>query len=388
MIPEKKITEISSPKQWKNLPMSELIDSGYPVYGANGVIGYYSEYNHENRTIAITCRGATCGNIHLTQPRSYITSNAMALDNLDESQCNIEYLAIFLKKRGLNDVVSGSAQPQITRTNLERVAIPLPALNDQIRIATLLSRVETLITTRKDNLRLLDEFLKSTFLEMFGDPVMNEKGWELTPMPKIGKFISGGTPSKEREDYWCGNFPWVSPKDMKCSYIADSQDHISETVFKETSLKVIQPQNLLIVVRGMILAHSFPLAINSVPVAINQDMKAIQPSQNINVRYLMACLDGMKRQVLVLISSAGHGTKKFDSLAMNKVMVPVPPLPMQEKFAAIVEKVESLKKHYQQNLTELENLYGALSQLAFKGELDLNRVPLAESGIEANKGFR
>jgi type I restriction enzyme, S subunit len=99
---EKKLTEISSPKQWKNLPISKLLEFGYPVYGANGIIGYYNEYNHEKSTLAITCRGATCGSIHLTKPKSYITSNAMALDDLDETICNIKYLALYLKYRGLN----------------------------------------------------------------------------------------------------------------------------------------------------------------------------------------------------------------------------------------------------------------------------------------------
>jgi len=271
---------------------------------------------------------------------------------------------------------------------LKEVKIPIPhngenpAIDEQIRIATLLSRVEALIATRKDNLRLLDEFLKSTFLEMFGDPVRNERGWNVIPFSKIGHFISGGTPSKEREDFWSGTFPWVSPKDMKISYLADAQDHVSEKVFKETSLKRIRPGHLLIVVRGMILAHSFPTAINTAPVAINQDMKAIYPNDNVKVHYLMACLDAMKRQVLTLISSAGHGTKKFDTLAMDKVMVPSPPVEIQNKFASIAEKVESLKALYQHNLNELENLYNVLSQKAFKGELDLSRIPLTP--IKAN----
>jgi type I restriction enzyme S subunit len=61
-----RLTEICKPKQWKNLPSNKLLENGYPVYGANGVIGFYSEYNHELPTLAITCRGSTCGNIHLT----------------------------------------------------------------------------------------------------------------------------------------------------------------------------------------------------------------------------------------------------------------------------------------------------------------------------------
>ena len=122
--------------------------------------------------------------------------------------------------------------------------------------------------------------------------------------------------------------------------------------------------------------HSFPVAINAVDIAINQDMKAIKPVKELNVVYLLNCLVSLKRQILKLISTAGHGTRKFDTIAMHKLFIPKPPKDLQNQFAAIVEKVEGLKSRYQQSLTDLESLYGALSQKAFKGDLDLSRVPL------------
>ncbi|MBI4792016.1 MAG: restriction endonuclease subunit S, partial [Deltaproteobacteria bacterium] len=164
--------------------------------------------------------------------------------------------------------------------------------------------------------------------------------------------------------------------------IDDAIDHISEKVFEETSLKRICPDHLLIVVRGMILAHSFPVAINAIDIAINQDMKAIKPAEGMNVIYLQNCLTSLKRQILKLISTAGHGTRKFDSVAMQKLFIPKPPEKLQNQFAAIVEKVEGIKSRYQQSLTDLESLYGALSQKAFKGELDLSRVGLPAEGPE------
>ena len=212
---------------------------------------------------------------------------------------------------------------------------------------------------------------------MFGDPVRNEKGWDILPFHQVGHFVSGGTPSKKRADYWDGNFPWVSPKDMKVSKIEDAEDHIAESVFEETTLKRITPNHLLIVVRGMILVHSFPVAINTVDIAINQDIKAIKPIQRLNVVYLQSCINALKRKILKLISTAGHGTRKFDSIAMHKLYIPTPPIDLQNQFADIAEKFEGIKSRYQQSLKEFENLYGILSQKAFKDELDLSRVPTA-----------
>ena len=77
-----RLTDICNPKQWKTIPTSDLLDSGFPVYGANGVIGYYSEYNHDSPVVAITCRGATCGTINITVPKAYVTGNAMCLDDV------------------------------------------------------------------------------------------------------------------------------------------------------------------------------------------------------------------------------------------------------------------------------------------------------------------
>jgi type I restriction enzyme S subunit len=299
------------------------------------------------------------------------------------------FLYYFLKanERQIDALGTGSTFKAITQETLKKIGIPLPPLEDQKRIAHLLGKVEGLIARRKQHLQQLDDLLKSVFLEMFGDPVRNEKGWDTVPFDKVGKFISGGTPSKSRDDFWNGDFPWVSPKDMKVTRIDDAIDHISEKVFEETSLKRIAPNYLLIVVRGMILAHSFPVAINAVDIAINQDMKAIKPVKGLNVVYLLNCLTSLKRQILKLISTAGHGTRKFDSVAMQKLFIPKPPEDLQNQFASIVEKVAGLKSRYQQNLTDLESLYGALSQKAFKGELDLARVVLTTEDTDSTEGL-
>jgi type I restriction enzyme, S subunit len=292
-----------------------------------------------------------------------------------EDDCHIPYLERYLRSSQARSSYASRMQGAVarrrslTKTDFLNLEIPFPPLADQIRIAHLLGKVEGLIAQRKQHLQQLDDLLKSVFLEMFGDPVRNEKGWDTQPFSQVGKFSSGGTPSKSRDDFWIGEYPWVSPKDMKVPKIFDSEDHISAKVFDETSLKRIAAGHLLIVVRGMILAHSFPVTINMVDVAINQDMKAIKLNGNLGNTYVFHCLNALKRQILKLITTAGHGTKKFDSDVMEKLLIPVPPPEMQEKFMLFADKIEQTKSRYQQSLTDLETLYGALSQQAFKGEL-------------------
>ncbi len=131
------------PTQWKTISTSELFESGYLVYGANGVIGFYDKFTHANPTLMITCRGATCGNIHLSKPFSYINGNAMALDNLVSEVCHIKYLEYYLTIRGFNDVITGTAQPQITRASLMPVTVPLAPAAEQTRIVTKLDALLT-----------------------------------------------------------------------------------------------------------------------------------------------------------------------------------------------------------------------------------------------------
>lgn len=124
--PVEPLNGITNPKQWPTISSKELTESGYPVFGANGVIGYYSTYNHECPTVLITCRGATCGTINICAPKSYVTGNAMALDDPDPERTTIEFLEAYLIVRGLDDAITGAAQPQITRQNLQKVNVFVP----------------------------------------------------------------------------------------------------------------------------------------------------------------------------------------------------------------------------------------------------------------------
>jgi len=99
--------------------------------------------------------------------------------------------------------------------------------------------------------------------------------WEVKPLKYLVSFSGGGTPSRENLDYWDGNIPWVSPKDMKQERVTDAEEHITEFAIKESSTSLQKVGQVLIVVRSGILKHTIPVAINDVPVSLNQDMKAL-----------------------------------------------------------------------------------------------------------------
>lgn len=136
------LTNICNVYQPKTISTKELLaDGSYPVYGANGQIGYYDKYNHEFSEVLITCRGATCGNINKSVPKSWINGNAMVASPISNAILDKNYLFYYLKNTSFADYISGTAQPQITRTSLTKMPVIYPPLNEQKRIVEKLDKI-------------------------------------------------------------------------------------------------------------------------------------------------------------------------------------------------------------------------------------------------------
>lgn len=168
------------------------------------------------------------------------------------------------------------------------------------------------------------------------------QGWIWGRMAELGNFLGGGTPSKANPSFWSGNIPWVSPKDMKVSYISDVPDHISEEAIQNSSAQLIPKGSLLMVIRGMILAHSFPIAINLSSVAINQDMKALHFFSPDVSPYLLLVCRGLKKQMLSNVERSSHGTCRIDSQKIEGFPIPLPPLSEQHRIVAKVNQLMAL----------------------------------------------
>ncbi|EPQ8525475.1 restriction endonuclease subunit S [Vibrio vulnificus] len=198
------LVDLVTPKQWKTIPTKNLIEKGYVVYGANGKIGFYSEYTHEKPTLMITCRGATCGNLHISEPCSYINGNAMALDSQPTDLVSLEFLFYALKARGLEDTISGSAQPQITGKGLQEVGVPLPPLAEQKVIAekldTLLAQVEMTKTRLESTLETLKQFRQSVLAAAVSGKLTDIDDFKAESFDKLIEEMRNGLSPKPNDD--------------------------------------------------------------------------------------------------------------------------------------------------------------------------------------------
>ena len=160
--------EIAQIYQPQTISSTELTEDGFLVYGANGIIGKYKQYNHKTEQICITCRGNTCGMVNYTKPMSWITGNAMVI-NTDEHQNKVckRYLYHYLSAYNFNSIISGSGQPQIVRTPLEQLKVPLPTFLEQKQKATFLDIIQGKIEISNKTLNLYLQQKQYLLRQMF-----------------------------------------------------------------------------------------------------------------------------------------------------------------------------------------------------------------------------
>ena len=194
--PTKKLGEVCDIYQSQTITSNEILKEGpFKVFGANGVIGYYSKYNHEDAEVLVTCRGATCGTINMSEPKSWITGNAMVVHPKDEKVISKTFLFYALRHSNLLKTITGTGQPQITRNSLAPFQIPLPTLNIQKQIADVLSAYDDLIENNTKRIKILEEIAEAIYKEWFVSPA--SKKWEIATLRDVVDSYTGGGWGKE-----------------------------------------------------------------------------------------------------------------------------------------------------------------------------------------------
>ncbi len=200
------------------------------------------------------------------------------------------------------------------------------------------------------------------------------EGWMWTTLTHLGTWSGGGTPSKSKLQYWNGgNIPWVSPKDMKVDFIRDTDDHITLTAIKESSTKIIPEMSLLFVTRSGILRRFLPIAINIIPVTVNQDIKALIVHHPINPNYLLFTMQSYNKEILHTCSKDGTTVQSIESQLLYNYVVPIPPIKEQniiiEKVTQILSIIDESERVIKLELKRAKSLRQSILKRAFEGKL-------------------
>jgi type I restriction enzyme S subunit len=204
------------------------------------------------------------------------------------------------------------------------------------------------------------------------------------PLKHLAVLSSGGTPSKERQDFWDGDIPWASAKDLKSELLHDTADHITDAAI-DSGAQLVPPGAVLVLVRGMMLARAFPVCVAGRPMAINQDLKALVSRPGMRNDFLAWLLRGTARETLDRLDEAGHGTKALRMEAWTSMKLPAPPEAEQRAIVAFLDretaKIDALVEE-QRRLIELlkEKRQAVISHAVTKGLAP--SAPMKDSGVE------
>lgn len=307
----------------------------------------------------------------------------------------------FLETRGY-----GGTKVQLSLDDVAELVLPVPPVAEQAAITSFLDRetaeIDALIAEQEKLIALLAEKRQATIshavtrglnpsapMKDSGVPWLGEvpAHWEIRPLKYLVALKSGGTPSKERFDFWTdGHIPWASAKDLKSEVLHDTADHLTTLALQEGAADLVEAGATLVVVRGMILARMFPVSVAGVPMAINQDLKAVTPVNGLTSSYLPWLLRGSANETLRRLDEAGHGTKALRMEAWLTMKIPVPPTQEQETIVSQLSDrlraIDSLLLRSCQANDLLQERRSALIAAAVTGQIDVRdtrALPIEQS---------
>ncbi|WP_078578475.1 restriction endonuclease subunit S [Salipaludibacillus agaradhaerens] len=378
----------------KSLTKKQMDEDGIiPVYGGNGVTGFHSEWNVDSPTIVIGRVGFYCGSVHKTPSKAWITDNAFIV-KYNSGIFDEHFLHWMLSYYDLKKYSSSSAQPVISGRTLNPSPLVLPPLNEQKRIA---DKVESLLNKVDEAKRLIDEaketfeLRRATLIKATLDEQANknktEESWKTIKIKELFNIFGGGTPSKSKDDYWNGDIPWISAKDMKKTYISGTQDYITKEGLENSSAKLAKKGSVVMVVRSGILQRTLPVGFLLTECAVNQDLKVFDSGDEIVNKYLMWYVKGNEKNLLHNYSKSGTTVNSIEFEKLKSHEIILPPMDVLKKK---INKIENLVRKEESSMsilksvTSIEDLKASILAKAFRGELGTND-PTEESAIELLK---
>ena len=266
------------------------------------------------------------------------------------------YLAYIYMRGGTAAMQSKTTGIRNLDFNLYKsINIPIPPREEQEKIVAELDCLSGIIERKREQLRELDALAQSIFYQMFGDPITNEKGWEVKKLGEVCKTTSGGTPSKGHNEYYeGGTIPWLRSGEVNKMYIYDTELFITEEGLKNSSAKWF-PENTVVV--AMYGATVGQVGILKSKMTTNQAICGIFPNEYLIPTYLYHFLLSKKEEYLKL--ATGGAQPNISQNIVRDTLVCCPTIAQQQQFAEKIEKIEQQKELIKKSISETENLFNA-----------------------------
>ncbi|EBB8914807.1 restriction endonuclease subunit S [Escherichia coli] len=319
-----------------------------PYYGANNIQDYVDGYTHDGEYVLIAEDGSASLENYSIQ---YATGKFWANNHVHvvrgKERVHSRFLYHYLCIVNFLPFLTGGGRAKLTKGQLIEIPVPIPCPDNP----------EKSLAIQSEIVRILDKFTALT-AELTAELNMRKKQYnyyrdqllsfkegevEWKTLGEIGKWYGGGTPSKNKIEFWeNGSIPWISPKDMGRTLVDSSEDYITEEAVLQSSTKLIPANSIAIVVRSSILDKVLPSALIKVPATLNQDMKAVIPHENILVKYIYHMIGSRGSDILRAAKKTGGSVASIDSKKLFSFKIPVPNINEQQRIVEILDKFDTL----------------------------------------------
>ena len=334
-------------------------DNGkYPIYGTGGVMGYASQYRCPSNSVIIGRKGSI-NNPLFVETEFWNVDTAFGVVPNKEVLCP-KFFFLFCKSFDFTRLDVSVTIPSLRRVDILQIPIPVPPLPVQERIVSELDLLSGIIEKKREQLKEFDALAQSIFYDMFGDPITNEKGWEVKKLGEVADIVGGSTPKTNIKEYWNGDNYWVTPAELHGTrYISSTERCITDLAVDKAHLTQLPIGTVLLSSRAPI----GKVCITRVPMYCNQGFKNIICSNKLNSEYVYQYLIDKTE----FLKSLGTGAtfKEISKTTTENITIPIPPLPLQRQFASKIEAIEKQKELIKQSISETETLFNARMQHYF-----------------------
>ncbi|NCR40526.1 MAG: hypothetical protein GPJ21_12030 [Microcystis aeruginosa W13-11] len=373
-------------KKWPHRPLSEVVDfldskrkpitqkdrvpGPYPYYGANGQQDSVADYIFDEPLVLLAEDGGHFGDADKTiayqvEGKCWVNNHAHVLR--PKKDVDIRYICRHLERYDVTPFITGSTRGKLTKTAANNIPIALPPLEEQRRIAAILDKADGVRRKRKEAIRLTKELLRSTFLEMFGDPVTNPKGWEIVKLEKVSESISYGITAS-------ADFVPTATKMLRITDIQNGEINWESVPFCSGDKKDIQKYSIvsgdIVFARtGATTGKSFLIRHCPENTLFASYLIRVRPSSLISPEYLAYFFKTEFYWKQIQQNSSGSAQPGVNSSKLKELLIILPPIELQKGFARLDIFIQNNLMKMNNFLHQQDNLFNSLLQKAFRGEL-------------------
>jgi type I restriction enzyme S subunit len=377
-----KLSEISINLDNRRKPLNETERNRisklklYPYLGANNIMGYIDEYLFDEEIICIAEDGGSWGEnqkccVFITE-KCWVNNHAHVLKG--NGKADLKFLMYYLNAKDLNSHITGSTRGKLTKSSLDSITIPLPPLATQKRIADILDAADALRQKDQELLKKYDELAQTIFIDMFGDPVKNEKGWGKSCLKEItSKLGSGATPTGGKTAYKKSGISLIRSMNIyDFSFKWKDLAFIDESQSTRLNNVTVLSKDVLFNITGASVCRCSIVPDEVLPARVNQHVAIIRPkSEILNPVFLNHLLvsESIKNKLLGVGAYGGAVMEAITKEQLQEFEIILPPVERQNEFEENINNVFSGKKIKINSLENSKFLFDSLIQKAFKGEL-------------------